>query len=103
MYGFQNFFLVFDIGSGIPLLLQRGGKGSNPAIVTLEGTAKDQLLSHDDDGRGPREGERMNAGGAIVVDSEVKSQRSKMEEQSRRARLSPNSLTALCVRGHMEP
>jgi hypothetical protein len=43
--------------------------------VTLEGTAKDQLLSHDDDGREPRGGERMNAGGAIVVDSEVKSQR----------------------------
>lgn len=28
------------------LLLQRGGKGGNPAIVALEGAAKNQLLSH---------------------------------------------------------
>jgi hypothetical protein len=54
-----NFFWAY-IGSGIPLLLHRGSQASNPAIVTLEGAAKDQLLSHDrslgDDGRGrPRE------------------------------------------------
>lgn len=29
------------------LLLQGGGKGSNPAIVALKGAAKNQLLSHD--------------------------------------------------------
>lgn len=29
------------------LLLQRGGEGGNPAIVALEGAAKNQLLSHD--------------------------------------------------------
>jgi hypothetical protein len=29
------------------LLLQRGGEGSNPAIVALKGAAKNQLLSHD--------------------------------------------------------
>lgn len=29
------------------LLLQRGRKASNPAIVALEGAAKNQLLSHD--------------------------------------------------------
>jgi hypothetical protein len=28
------------------LLLQRGGEGGNPAIVALEGAAKNQLLSH---------------------------------------------------------
>jgi len=38
------------------LLLQRGGKGSNPAIVALEGAAKNQLLSHD--GNETMEGER---------------------------------------------
>jgi hypothetical protein len=29
------------------LLLQRGRQGGNPAIVALEGAAKNQLLSHD--------------------------------------------------------
>lgn len=33
------------------LLLQRGSQAGNPAIVTLEGTAKDQLLSHDRESR----------------------------------------------------
>jgi hypothetical protein len=58
--------------------------------VTLEGAAKDQLLSHDRSlgGRwkGAARGERrMNAGGAIVVDSalEIKSQLSKMERANR--------------------
>jgi hypothetical protein len=56
------------------VLLQRGSQGSNPAIVTLEGAAKDQLLSHDrslgdDEGTARGERRRMNAGGAIVVDS----------------------------------
>ena len=53
----------------ISLLLQRGGKGSNPAIVTLEGAAKDQLLRHDrssgrDDGeeRGREEGGKGSEG-----------------------------------------
>jgi hypothetical protein len=55
-------------------VLQRGSQGSNPAIVTLEGAAKDQLLSHDrslgdDEGTARGERRRMNAGGAIVVDS----------------------------------
>lgn len=56
--------------------------------MTLKGAAKDQLLSHDRSLGGTMEGaargeRRMNAGGAIVVDSalEVKSQLSKMEEQ----------------------
>jgi hypothetical protein len=35
------------IGIGRLLLLQRGGEGSNPAIVALKGAAKNQLLSHD--------------------------------------------------------
>lgn len=42
--------------------------------MTLEGAAKDQLLSHDrslgdDEGTAKGERRRMNAGGAIVVDS----------------------------------
>lgn len=56
--------------------------------MALKGAAKDQLLSHDRSLRGRWKGAargegRMNAGGAIVVDSalEIKSQLSKMEEQ----------------------
>ena len=41
----QNSRRKFEV-AGL-LLLQRGGKGSNPAIVALEGAAKNQLLSHD--------------------------------------------------------
>lgn len=42
------FFLVDEISYRIgTLLLQRGSQASNPAIVALKGTAKDQLLSHD--------------------------------------------------------
>ena len=33
--------------AGVDLLLQGGRKGGNPAIVALEGAAKNQLLSHD--------------------------------------------------------
>lgn len=59
-----------------PLLLERGSQASNPAIVTLEGTAKNQLLSHDgslglETMKGAAEGERrrrrMNAGGAMSL------------------------------------
>lgn len=31
------------------LLLERGGKGSDPAGVALKGAAEDELLSHCDD------------------------------------------------------
>ena len=66
------FRMPFFHSSEFPLLLQRGSQGSNPAIVTLEGAAKDQLLSHDrslgdDEGTARGERRRMNAGGAIVV------------------------------------
>lgn len=79
---FLHFFSMF----GIPLLLQRGSQGSNPAIVALKGTTKNHLLSHIDDEGAARGGRRMNAGGAIVVDSgpEIKWQRSRMEEQNQR-------------------
>lgn len=41
------FFLLYEISYRIgTLLLQRGSQASNPAIVALKGTAKDQLLSH---------------------------------------------------------
>lgn len=79
---FSQLFRIF----GIPLLLQRGSQGSNPAIVALKGTTKNHLLSHIDDEGAARGGRRMNAGGAIVVDSgpEIKSQHSRMEEQNQR-------------------
>ena len=92
VYGYTHGFAcssiyVFYPCKSVPLLLQRGSQGSNPAIVTLKGAAKDQLLSHDRSLGGrwkgaARGGRRMNAGGAIVVDSalEIKSRRSKMEE-----------------------
>ena len=71
-------FLVYKISYRIgTLLLQRGSQASNPAIVTLEGTAKDQLLSHDrgmrkvweETMKGDRERRRIERGRsrAIVV------------------------------------
>lgn len=68
------FFLLSSSNCSFDVLLQRGSQGGNPAIVTLEGAAKDQLLSHDrslgdDEGTAKGERRRMNAGGAIVVDS----------------------------------
>lgn len=57
--------------------------------MTLEGAAKDQLLSHDrslgdDEGTAKGERRRMNAGGAIVVDSGagIKSQQFRRGEQT---------------------
>ena len=83
--------MPFFHSSEFPLLLQRGSQGSNPAIVTLEGAAKDQLLSHDrslgDDERAARgERRRMNAGGAIVVvGAGIKAQLEFKEESTERA------------------
>ena len=45
----------------VHILLQGGRKGGNPAIVALEGAAKNQLLSHD--GNETLEGERMGGVG----------------------------------------
>lgn len=47
------------------LLLQGGGKGSNPAIVALKGAAKNQLLSHD----GNETMKEREGWAEIVVDS----------------------------------
>ena len=84
--------MPFFHSSEFPLLLQRGSQGSNPAIVTLEGAAKDQLLSHDrslGDDEGTARGERrrrMNAGGAIVVvGARIKAQLEFKEESTERA------------------
>lgn len=86
------FRMPFFHSSEFPLLLQRGSQGSNPAIVTLEGAAKDQLLSHDrslGDDEGTARGERrrrMNAGGAIVVvGAGIKAQLEFKEESTERA------------------
>ena len=47
----NNAFSGVQYQSVVALLLQRGSQAGNPAIVTLKGTAKDQLLSHDESGR----------------------------------------------------
>lgn len=71
----------------MPLLLQRGSEGSNPAIVTLKGTAKDQLLSHDRSlggrwkGRERREEDERGRSNCRRLCAGDKTQLSKMEEQ----------------------
>ena len=43
----QN-MISLENSAGRNILLQGGSQGSNPAIVALEGAAKNQLLSHDE-------------------------------------------------------
>lgn len=44
---FQNFEILPRVLVIIFLLLKRGSQAGNPAIVALKGSAKDELLSHD--------------------------------------------------------
>lgn len=50
----------------VPLLLERGRQGGNPAIVALEGSTEDQLLSHDRESGEMQEPRDGGGGGGLT-------------------------------------